>query len=311
MKVSYYYNGTPNKYATDFCKHLLDVEFVHNTCDKDVDFIYCGSPDAITCLKHAVDAKGRYKKKLICYVWDIPYNVSGLQGVAIQNINMLRLCDGVISACKNTQQILRKQFRIESIQLYFYVPDLEMIKSMPSVDKVNQIIQVGRFVPHKQHEIAINAIWNTADIELVCVGTGNRDEEYFKGLIENNGGNVRILNNIDRKELLNEIKRSRLLISGSNYEGFGLPPIEALYLDTPIILYDMPVFREIYKDDIPYFTCSAHLYDHLEDFFDNNEKIEYATEMLKMAKPHVESFTPEKFAERWYGRCTELLRNIK
>lgn len=311
MKVAYYYNGSPNKYATDFCIHVSDVEFMHNTCDKDVDFIYCGSPDAGGCLKNAFNAKMQYRKPLICFVWDIPHNLPELKHVAIQNTNLLRMCDGVISACKNTQQVLQNKFHIKSSQLYFYVPDLDIIQTIPDTPKINQIIQVGRYVPHKQHEMAINAIYNMKHINLVCIGMGIRNQDYFNSLNPDNIENVKIYTDVERTELLTEIKKSKLLISSSYYEGFGLPPIESLFLNTPVILYDMPVFREIYQDSVPYFSCESQLHEFLEDFFDNDTRIGYSSKMLEMQKKRVDTFTPEKFAKRWLDECTKLLQNFK
>ncbi|MEE0886059.1 MAG: glycosyltransferase, partial [Treponema sp.] len=34
----------------------------------------------------------------------------------------------------------------------------------------------------------------------------------------------------------------------SFYEGFGMPPLEAMSLGTKAIISDIPVFKEIYKD---------------------------------------------------------------
>lgn len=39
-----------------------------------------------------------------------------------------------------------------------------------------------------------------------------------------------------------------LLVQPSFYEGFGMPPLEALYNGTRVVLSDIPVFKEIYND---------------------------------------------------------------
>ena len=41
---------------------------------------------------------------------------------------------------------------------------------------------------------------------------------------------------------------ARLLVQPSLYEGFGIPPLEALYCGTRAVISDIPVFREIYAD---------------------------------------------------------------
>ncbi|UFN50305.1 glycosyltransferase [Roseomonas sp. OT10] len=45
-----------------------------------------------------------------------------------------------------------------------------------------------------------------------------------------------------------ELKRARLLLYPSRFEGYGLPPIEALAAGTPCVCYDLPVLREVCGD---------------------------------------------------------------
>jgi glycosyltransferase involved in cell wall biosynthesis len=44
------------------------------------------------------------------------------------------------------------------------------------------------------------------------------------------------------------LSKASLLVHPSFYEGFGLPPLEALVLGTPTLISNIPVFREIYND---------------------------------------------------------------
>ncbi len=45
----------------------------------------------------------------------------------------------------------------------------------------------------------------------------------------------------------------------STYEGYGLPIMESLSCGTPVICSDIPVFREIYKDNVRYFPVGNYL----------------------------------------------------
>ncbi|RRK33731.1 glycosyltransferase [Schaedlerella arabinosiphila] len=49
-----------------------------------------------------------------------------------------------------------------------------------------------------------------------------------------------------------EIKRSKLLLFPSHFEGYGYPPVEALYCGTMCVVYDLPVLREISGDALTY-----------------------------------------------------------
>ena len=48
--------------------------------------------------------------------------------------------------------------------------------------------------------------------------------------------------------MLQLMAEAKYLIQPSLYEGFGIPPLEALYLGTNVILSDIPVFKEIYSE---------------------------------------------------------------
>lgn len=43
-------------------------------------------------------------------------------------------------------------------------------------------------------------------------------------------------------------KKSKVVVQPSLYEGFGIPPLEAMTVGTPALISDIPVFKEIYAD---------------------------------------------------------------
>ena len=60
--------------------------------------------------------------------------------------------------------------------------------------------------------------------------------------------NVEFTGRINDEELYIEIQNAKYLILLSMYEGFGLPPLEALYLGTQPIISNIEIFREIYEN---------------------------------------------------------------
>ncbi len=50
------------------------------------------------------------------------------------------------------------------------------------------------------------------------------------------------------REKFRQLKRAEALLFPSLFEGFGLPPVEALYCGTPVISFDLPVIREVCGD---------------------------------------------------------------
>lgn len=128
------------------------------------------------------------------------------------------------------------------------LPDWLVSAPLPSAQKKRQILFVGNIKRHKGLRTLLEA-FNEAkaeglDAEMVIVGaqSGFRTSEGqtcpCKG--------VRFAGKVNNEELLSLYRESAVLVQPSVYEGFGIPPLEALSLGTRAIISDIPVFREVY-----------------------------------------------------------------
>lgn len=59
----------------------------------------------------------------------------------------------------------------------------------------------------------------------------------------------KIVNDYEKFKIINSCK---LMIFSSTFEGFGMPPMEALYFNKPVVAYDLPVLREVYGERLNY-----------------------------------------------------------
>ena len=117
------------------------------------------------------------------------------------------------------------------------------------VKKENNIIYVGNVKPHKGINILLDAFAKLNDDNLTLKIIGQK-EKFLVGIKydEDKYKNVVFTGRLSDEELLNEIAKAKYLVQPSLYEGFGIPPLEAMYLGTTPIISDIPVFKEIYKD---------------------------------------------------------------
>lgn len=123
--------------------------------------------------------------------------------------------------------------------------------------KRNTLVFVGNVKPNKGLKTLIEAYRKLPEnmFELKIIGeregflTGlELSEEETKGIVFTGA--------MGDRELIEAIGTAKFLVQPSLYEGFGVPPLEAMYLGTKPILSDIPVFREVYGDtDAVFFRC--------------------------------------------------------
>lgn len=128
------------------------------------------------------------------------------------------------------------------------------IDSLPS----SYFLCIGNQKEHKNLKGAFQAfalfLKNTGtDIHLVCVGSGSGMrridplETIFKEFPILNG-RVHFLGKVKSKELPLLYQNARFLLFPSFFEGFGLPPLEAMCCETPVIASNIESIREVCEE---------------------------------------------------------------
>lgn len=124
-------------------------------------------------------------------------------------------------------------------------PDSSVLKKYKLKD---YFLYVGNFYPHKNVETLINAFKKVpGDQMLVLVGPDDFFANRVQELITNSHlqKNVLILHGMNKEQLKALYQNAKALVHPSLSEGFGLPVIEAVFFDVPVIGSDIPVFKEL------------------------------------------------------------------
>ncbi len=66
-------------------------------------------------------------------------------------------------------------------------------------------------------------------------------------IIRHHDSQIQFITNADNHRVYELLLGAKALISPSHYEGFGIPPLEAMYLGTPAIISDIATHKEIYQ----------------------------------------------------------------
>lgn len=118
-----------------------------------------------------------------------------------------------------------------------------------NISEKKYLLFVGNVKPHKGLQYLLDAYKNPSIHErydLIIVGDYNNFRTSFPQIMKCKDDHIHFTGHISDKELLVLMSNAAALVQPSVYEGFGIPPMEALYLGVPVIISDIPVFKEIY-----------------------------------------------------------------
>ncbi|ALX12880.1 glycosyl transferase family 1 [Burkholderia cepacia JBK9] len=124
------------------------------------------------------------------------------------------------------------------------------------------VLMVGTIEPRKGHRQvldAFEALWNDGvDATLVIVGNAGWAVQELTMRLDGHaerGKRLNWLQDIDDAALADLYARADGLLFASEGEGFGLPIVEAAQHGLPLLLRDLPVFREVAGEHATYFSA--------------------------------------------------------
>ena len=168
--------------------------------------------------------------------------------------------------------------------------DLEFSEKLPN----NYILFTGTRGGYKNFNKLIEAIYEFLlidDLYLICAGGGNFTAEEMN-LFQKYKIEKKVLQfNIDDSKLKSLYKNSKFFIFPSLYEGFGIPLLEAMSSDCPILCSNTSCFPEIVGNNALYFDPYSSN--------DIKEKVNYALnydldDFVKRGKRRLEYFSWDK-----------------
>jgi glycosyltransferase involved in cell wall biosynthesis len=167
------------------------------------------------------------------------------------------------------------------------------------------LIYVGNAYPHKNLDRLVfsfaRVLKEKKDLRMVFVGKNDYFYENLRGLVKKEEvGNIFFLSDVSDYELDILFHNSLSNVFPSLYEGFGLPPLEAMSKGVPVISSDHPCMREILED-------SAHFFDG-KDIFSIEKAIRTIIEDEGLRKSLIEKGYKQIRKYSWKKMAQESLR---
>ena len=174
------------------------------------------------------------------------------------------------------------------------------------------ILGVSSIACHKNFINLIKAYQKlkTKNIKLYIVG-GLNDKIFGKDsrrIIESVKGNenIKFLGRVTDDELIELYSNALCFVYPSVYEGFGIPPLEAQACGCPVIISDIPVFKEIYGDSAVYFNPldPKDIADKVNQVL-NDKKLR--EQLLIKSLENSKKYTWEKSAEKFFKIINKVM----
>jgi glycosyltransferase involved in cell wall biosynthesis len=179
-------------------------------------------------------------------------------------------------SCQRIAYYFRHKYKI-SVVYNDVLPKVKSYYTLYNKERKNYYMYIGNIKKHKGLNVLISAYENLNDGNSLLI-VGKKENFHTFDNIYTKNKNIVFTGYIKEKELYEFLYNAKALIQPSLYEGFGIPPLEALWLKTPVILSDIPVFKEIYHDMPVIFFKSGDSIDLAEkikniNYFDYNPDI--------------------------------------
>lgn len=170
--------------------------------------------------------------------------------------------DHIICISNNTKIDLVEKFKIKEEKIsviYLGADHLNKIESSKKNIEFRFILYVGSRKNYKNFSLLLNAYKKNKqlqnDYKIICYGGERVDEITKKEIIALNIPlkNIIFLKGSD-SDLKNLYEKASLFVYPSIEEGFGIPPLEAINLNCPILISNIPVFNEVMGSNVNYFN---------------------------------------------------------
>lgn len=140
-----------------------------------------------------------------------------------------------------------KHLKIKKEKISIASNGYEHLKNLVADEKLpysDYILFVGSFSTHKNFDLLLDLYNKNHEKYPELIMAGGFNKKVFNSF-QKKCNNIVFIENFSDQKLASLYKNCEAVIFPSKFEGFGIPLLECIYFNKPIICSDIPVFREI------------------------------------------------------------------
>jgi glycosyltransferase involved in cell wall biosynthesis len=171
--------------------------------------------------------------------------------------SLLNQADAHLVDSETTRELMERH-RLTKNPMRVVLPGTEHPEHQPRRTEPDSrdLVYMGSFMPYKNVDLLVNAMRELPGYRLQLMSRISAAERARLTALAPEGSLV-FFDGASDEEYSAALLGATALVSASRDEGFGLPVVEAQALGTPVLLSDIPIFREIGGEPAGYFDPSS------------------------------------------------------
>jgi len=262
-----FYNDFKDYYNDNF-EIITTPTYLGDNSDNKFDLIV-GCP--VTGGLHATEYAKRYMLPLYLIIFETPNWIQTMRdGVDASNEfwasykGCLFQADKIITISQESKKHLIEWMKDDE-RVWKLNPDKDVYVIYPCINQIvadkvlsnhdlatnnkYNVVYISRMTPFKTL-IPVLKKFSNDKYHFDIIGKIWKDELDYINKLDN--VSITTHGKISDEEKFRIIAKASVLVFPTTFEGFGMPPMEALYCGVPVIAYELPVLKEVYKNSIQY-----------------------------------------------------------
>lgn len=187
---------------------------------------------------------------------------------------LLNRADAVVTVSNTSKNlILGKKLTKRDVHVIYNAPET-VVEDAALINEIapehrRKLVYMGSFMEYKNVECLVLGMQFLPEFELVLLSKiSQKRKEQLQTLAANWGNRIIFKDGVSDAEYAQELSAAFAFVSASKDEGFGIPLVEAMRHGIPILVSDIPIFREIAAEAGNFFENSSP-----EDFSNHVRKL--------------------------------------
>jgi glycosyltransferase involved in cell wall biosynthesis len=176
---------------------------------------------------------------------------------------LLNRADAVVTVSETTAALIA-QHRLTRRPVTVVPNAPDPVPDLPRAPRTGALVYMGSFMPYKNVGTLAGAMPSLPHHELHLMSRISPEERARLTALAP-GGKLVFHDGANDETYREVLRGATALVSASRDEGFGIPLVEAMALGTPLVVSDIPVFREVGgdaatyvdPDDVHGFVCAV------------------------------------------------------